>query len=846
MSYFYNIVKGQTLVLKWSVDSSSCSGTSVSWSMSDIVESPPTAQGEEFFAVSINTTTSTITISSDSEDTVAHEVYLSPSINSNKCESLITVRQEGTTPTPGCECISTIQIPTINASGASANSVIGTMTLAEGCSFSNVSFTSSTLSLSVDGNGNVKTLNVIPETNTGASFNVEVYYNGTKCRDITITQTAAECGCSMAAYYIDMFQSSWGVSGSCESSGCNNVLIGSGHTECGYLVPTCNSDMLDGGEMTYSHDSNGFYFYGTILKNNTGLVRAAGVTFTLVGNDGQIIESGCNINAQLIQARGTNSSCNCKNFEHKKYPYDADTADFSSEYRYYFCFYKSQTYNPTYYFRALRFSKNNWNNFVNKFGHGGEYEGKLFIGTTPYSEYTICDGRAIGTEIAYIDPYIENLFDHVESASGITLYPKHLESEELNEYFDQSNCNPDYSDYSSGHKITLKHRVDAQINGDEIVLGTLCDKEYDYYLYFDVCAVCYCVFEKQNDMISQYPIDPVVIGPDYNFLYYYGDENWLTDNNLWDNDSWDSSEHAYTEHPSWLHVEKLTNPDYPDEPYYMISAQTNDTGEERIALVLLPDKCDDDYFFRFTQEPCDCGEFYQYTDGKHDEGSRTWYCDDVSESLVWQREYCVKKQVFLVPVSGDTTHWNFNITTNDVGKSKILAKPVSKATTDDGSTYYRGHWKVKMDTAPIYAAPNHEEYVCPDGTHYEEDLILEHYDCYIPPTPTAVCSCNDFRITGNVSGGGSYSNTPQTINLGNLSISCINDRCDGSDVYLFATTTQSEYIYPDIDSSGNVTVNIYGTTLPIPSQNVAFDIHYAYDGGSKTCYYRSVFFTLNQ
>lgn len=264
-------------------------------------------------------------------DFTSRSIYLSPSVSGKTCNG-ITVSQIV------CQCndINQIIFPSLPYSGVSSGNttVIGTWNIKD-----NTSCEAAPKIFSTDLDALGVTVNVVQDPNNPkqGTFTVdyfpenESYYevkhwelktyyktSGDVCATYTLYQDGKEvkCDCEYARYFVTTLKTSYTTDG---TSG-EEIMIGSGHSECGYMECEASSDMLEGGQLRNYHDNNGnFYFYGTVKSNSALTPRSAGLFFSLYDNYGHKQQTGSCESRDVLYQDGHGTSAACKCYE-KYYP----------------------------------------------------------------------------------------------------------------------------------------------------------------------------------------------------------------------------------------------------------------------------------------------------------------------------------------------------------------------------------------------------------------------------------------------------------------------------------------------------------------------------------------------
>lgn len=162
------------------------------------------------------------------------------------------------------------------------------------------------------------------------TWDIDTYYSDTDhpCTTYTLTQNSKryKCDCTYARYFITVLKTTYTIDG---TNG-REILIGSGHTDCGYIVANAdNSAMLDGDKdhkIRNEHEPNGdFSFYGTVTVNNTYepgtqiiAPRSCGLAFWLLDPKGHpFTDAACQYGDSLKQdGNGASNACVCTRAEY--------------------------------------------------------------------------------------------------------------------------------------------------------------------------------------------------------------------------------------------------------------------------------------------------------------------------------------------------------------------------------------------------------------------------------------------------------------------------------------------------------------------------------------------------
>jgi hypothetical protein len=816
-----------------------CSNKNIVWSEEKIIEEPIVSPN--WYSVVIDENTSSITISSNSADNVKHTLLFTPTVNGNDCENLIVVEQNADAGDV-CKCIDTFNFSTVSSDGVAANTIVGKIVVTENCNVELITFSSSDLSLVVDSNGNIKTVNAIAANSyeEPKNYTVKVLYDGSECFEGLLVQDGIviKCGCDTSMYYIDTFNGRYPKSGTSDT-----VMIASGHSECGYLAPSSQSSMFENGNLTYTIDENGFYFWGKILEN-IGASRSAGITFTLLDNYGHVIEQNCNV-GMVVTQYGDNSitGCTCDKIDSYK-NYNLGLRELYEPIPDGALYYSFQHIDSGYiYHPYLRFGAWNWDDVVNRFGRNGDHKIKL----TFDASINVCTGGiTLHAILESIDEHIQNLFDIDIEYDGpsdvlksMTFYPKTLTDSQKEQYFNSISCD---DIWANAYKIMFSNRLGdyyIQKNGDWLY-GEKCDAhKNDLYaaFFFDKTPFCnvYPFINGEAQPNSEIDLSPLGGYSDTYWIGYYAGTSWLSNNNLYEEVYNEDTGEWEIVHPSWITVERINNETYPDCPTYRFNTTINDTGYKRCAKVVCPnDACPNGglhEFIQICQPSCECGKFTPYSQAGLEEGDRRWFCDGIDESIVWQREYCMNAPIaHWQYISGFTTdpdidpetHWTLRGEVNLKNKAKVLAKPNSALGTNDG-TYVRAHWQLTF-------GKNESISTCPD-THKVpyDDLILEHYDCKEDVYPD--CTCTDYTLVYTDTSNSEYINSSNTITVGTANIVRKSDKCNetSSIPEIVVSTTQGNYI--SVGMNGNyIEVTIIGNKTDYGAQTVTVDINTECDG----------------
>ena len=241
-------------------------------------------------------------------------VTVSYTADTTPCTQTINLTQGNS---GSCNCASVVftEKTTTIGSGATSNTVIatasfGTCTGSLGAASVN-SEASSWLTAMTSGNDVIIDAAANTDLSNDRSGVVTVTYKANSfdstyncSSSFTVTQVSIPCSCSaVTAYYIDPIYTvfpSGGTHG-------NRILIASGNTHgCGTLSSNTVSNMISGGTLEHVYldaEHTKVEFYATILPNETGGERSAGIYIKFTPKDPSILTGECNVNAFTLEQK---------------------------------------------------------------------------------------------------------------------------------------------------------------------------------------------------------------------------------------------------------------------------------------------------------------------------------------------------------------------------------------------------------------------------------------------------------------------------------------------------------------------------------------------------------------
>ena len=241
-------------------------------------------------------------------------VTVSYTADTTPCTQTINLTQGNS---GSCNCASVVftEKTTTIGSGATSNTVIatasfGTCTGSLGAASVN-SEASSWLTARTSGNDVLIDADENTDLSNDRSGVVTVTYKANSfdstyncSSSFTVTQVSVPCSCeAVTAYYIDPIYTvfpSGGTHG-------NRILIASGNTHgCGTLSSNTVSNMISGGTLEHVYldaEHTKVEFYATILPNETGGERSAGIYIKFTPKDPSILTGECDVNAFTLEQK---------------------------------------------------------------------------------------------------------------------------------------------------------------------------------------------------------------------------------------------------------------------------------------------------------------------------------------------------------------------------------------------------------------------------------------------------------------------------------------------------------------------------------------------------------------